>query len=97
MDESVLKLGGTLVYLWLARDPDSGETLSFVCSFAVSPEDSATSARSVLSTRSDRLAVRVERGPSRPRAMKSLDLYFETEGTSGVVQTIQRVFRVGSR
>jgi len=97
IDESVIRVGNGPAYLWLARDIDSGRTISFRASFTGSPEDSASFARSVLDTCTNRPAVRLGRGPNRPRVLKNLDLYFQTEGTSGVVHMIQRIFRVGSR
>jgi transposase-like protein len=97
LDESVVRLGSGQAYLWLARDVDTGQTLSFMCSFTGSPEDSATFARSVLETCSNKPTMRLGQGPNRPRALKNLDFYFQTEGTSGVVQIFQRIFGVVSR
>ncbi|MDV3277492.1 MAG: hypothetical protein LYZ69_03375 [Nitrososphaerales archaeon] len=97
IDESVIRIGGGPSYLWLARDVDSGETISFRCSFSGSPEDSAAFAGSVLENCSNRPAARLGRGANRPKALKNLDFYFQTEGPSGVVQMIQRIFGVGSR
>jgi hypothetical protein len=92
VDESVARIGGGPAYLWLARDIDSGRTLAFRCSFTGSPEDSAAFANLVLDTCVNRPAVRLGKGPNKPRALKNLDLYFQMEGGSGVVQIIQKIF-----
>jgi len=95
IDESVVKLGGEHAYVWLARDVETGQTLSFMCSFTGSPEDSATFARSVLESCANKPALRLGRGTNRPRGLKNLEFYFQTEGGSAVAQIIQRILRVG--
>lgn len=97
LDESVVRLGNEQAYLWLARDVDTGQTLSFMCSFTGSPEDSATFALSVLETCSNRPAARLGRGPNRPRGLKNLDFYFQTEPPSSVVQIVRKIFGVRSK
>ena len=97
IDESVVKVGRDQAWVWLARDVDRGQTLSFMASFTGSPEDSATFARSVLETCSNKPLLRPGRGPNRPRALKNLDFYFQTEGSSGVVQIFQKIFGGRSR
>lgn len=97
IDETVTGVSGLPAYLWLARDLDTGQTISFRCSFNGSPEDSAAFAQSILQLCSNKPVIRLGKGSNRPRALKNLDFYFQTEGGTGVVQMIQRIFGLGSR
>jgi hypothetical protein len=97
LDESVAKVAGRPAYLWLARDVDSGKTLTFRYSPTGSPEDSAEFARAVLALCTNKPAARLGRGPNRPRALKNLDFYFAMETPPGVVQRVRRFFGARSR
>lgn len=97
IDETVTAISGLPAFLWLARDLDTGQTLSFRCSFNGSPEDSAAFAQSVLHLCSNRPMVRLGKGTNRPRALKNLDFYFQPEAGTGVIQIIQKFLRLGSR
>ena len=78
--------------IWLARDADSGEILSFRCSVTRSPEDGKKFIDSVLAACTDRPILRVGRGPSFPNSLKNLDLYFQIDTTSTFRQRISNFF-----
>ena len=67
----------TKAVVWLARDEDSGEILSFRCSTTRSPMDQRKFIDSVLSVCTERPLLRVERGSSYPNSLRQLDLYFQ--------------------
>lgn len=67
----------TKAVIWLARDEDSGEILSFRCSTTRSPMDQKKFIDSVLSVCTERPLLRVERGSSYPNSLRQLDLYFQ--------------------
>ena len=78
--------------VWLARDVDSGEILSFRCSVNRSPEDGKKFIDSVLAFCTDRPILRVGRGPAFPHSLKSLDLYFQIDTTATIRQRISKFF-----
>lgn len=82
--------------IWLARDADSGEILSFRCSVTHSPEDGKKFIESVLAVCTDRPILRVGRGPSFPNSLRNLDLHFQIETTSTFRQKISNFF-LGSK
>jgi hypothetical protein len=83
-------------FLWMARDVDSGEILSFRCSVTGSPEDGKKFIDSVLAVCTERPILRVGRGPGFPNSLKSLDLYFQIDTTATIRQRISNFFLGGS-
>jgi len=88
----------TPAVVWMARDVDTGEILSFWCSVTKSPADSKKFIESVLASCNDRPLLRVGRGPNFPHSLKYLDLYFriDTSGTTKIRQRISNFFLGGS-
>lgn len=78
--------------IWLARDVESGEILSFRCSVKRSPEEGKKFIDSVLAVCTDRPLLRVGRGPGFPHSLKSLDLYFQIDTTATIRQRISKFF-----
>ncbi len=78
--------------IWLARDADSGEILSFRCSVNRSPEDGKKFIDSVLAVCTDRPLLRVGRGPGFPHTLRSLDLYFQIDTSATIRQRISNFF-----
>jgi hypothetical protein len=96
IEENVAYLNVTLQgVIWMARDIESGEILSFRCSASRSPEDGKKFIDSVLATCLGRPILRVGRGPSFPNSLRSLDLYFQID-TATVRQRISNFFLGGS-
>jgi hypothetical protein len=83
--------------IWLARDADTGEILSFRCSVNGSPQDGKKFIDSVLAVCTERPLLRVGRGPNFPRSLRSLDLYFQIDTTPTTIrQRISNFFLGGS-
>jgi len=99
IDESRMTIGESDAYLWLARDIDSGEVISFRCSFTGSPEDSADFCMSILRRCTNRPTLRLGRGDNYPRGLKNLDLHFELETppASSLADILRRLFLPGRR
>ncbi len=97
IDESLVKIGERNAYFWLARDIDSGEIVSFRCSFTASPEDSADFCLSILRRCQERPAVRLGKGANYPKGLKNPDLQFEVETppSPGITQMLRRFFLSG--
>ncbi len=80
IEENVAYLNSeTQGVIWMARDADSGEILSFRCSVSRSPQDGKKFIDSVLAVCTDRPLLRVGRGPNFPHSLRSLDLYFQID------------------
>ncbi len=82
--------------IWLARDADTGEIISFRCSVTKSPADGKKFIESVLAVCTERPLLRVGRGPNFPNSLRSLDLYFQIVTTGTIRQRIGNFFRGGS-
>jgi len=82
--------------VWMARDLESGEILSFRCSASRSPEDGKKFIDSVLASCIGRPILRVGRGPNFPNSLRSLDLYFQIDTTGTIRQRISNFFLGGS-
>jgi len=99
IEENPANLNSTVTgVIWLARDADTGEILSFRCSLGGSPEDGKKFIDSVLAVCTDRPLLRVGRGPNYPKSLRSLDLYFriDTSGSGNVRQRISNFILGGS-
>ncbi len=89
IDENAVYLNSqTNGVVWLARDVDSGEILSFKCSASRSPEDGKKFVDSVLEVCTERPLLRVGRGANFPHSLKSLDLHFQIDTSSTIRQKI---------
>lgn len=84
-------LGGRPFYLWLARDVDSGEIMSFHASPSGSAEDSSRFLASVGAQCANRPQVRLGVGPNFPRALVNLDLYFQTTPAQSLIGRLGRL------
>ena len=97
IEENSTYLNSTLQgVVWMARDLESGEILSFRCSASRSPEDGKKFIDSVLATCIGRPILRVGRGPNFPNSLRSLDLYFQIDTTGTIRQRISNFFLGGS-
>jgi len=97
IEENVAYLNSELQgVVWMARDVDSGEILSFRCSASRSLEDGKKFIDSVLAVCAGRPLLRVGRGPNFPHSLKSLDLYFQIDTTATIRERISNFFLGGS-
>jgi len=83
------------MHLWLARDVDSGEILTFHASPTASAEDGARFLASVGAQCANRPYLRLGSGSNFPRGLVNLDLYFQFTPVPTLIERIERLFRVG--
>jgi putative transposase len=87
---------GRNFHVWLARDVDTGEIMSFHASPGASPEDSSRFLASVAAQCSNKPSVRLGYGASYPKALLNLDLYFQlTPGQSIISRLGKLILRTG--
>lgn len=77
IDGADVVVEGRRFYLWIARDVDSGEIMSFHVSPLASAEDSARFLASVGAQCAAKPLIRLGVGPNYPRGLLNLDLYFQ--------------------
>jgi len=95
LDGSDVRVEGTLMHLWLARDVDSGEILTFHASPTASAEDGARFLASVGAQCANRPYLRLGSGSNFPRGLVNLDLYFQFTPVPTLIERIERLFRGG--
>ncbi len=93
VDGSEVGVEGRRYYLWLARDVDSGEILTFHGSPTGSAEDGARFLSTVGALCANRPLVRLGEGTSAPRGLLNLDLYFQSSESLSFIDRIGRIFR----
>ncbi len=81
IDGADVSIGGKSYHLWLARDVDSGEIMSFQASPRASAEDGARFLSNVASQCENRPILKLGYGANRPRGLLNLDLYFSSAET----------------
>ncbi len=92
LDGSDVPLNGAYYQLWLARDVDSGEILSFQASPGASADDGAKFLASVASQCNNTPLLRLGAGPNHPRGLVNLDLYFRTVTDHSILTRLGRLF-----
>lgn len=92
IDGSEVMLDDKSYYLWLARDVDTGEFLSFQGSPTGSAEDGARFLAAVAAQCSNRPLVRLGPESNRPKGLLNLDLYFQTSPNPSFIDRIGRFF-----
>jgi transposase-like protein len=88
--EDVL-VGGSDYHLWLARDVDSGEILTFQASPEASAEDGTRFLSFVASLCDNRPTLRQGAGHYAPRGLINLDLYFEESVSPSLIGRIGKL------
>ena len=77
IDGSDVALEGSVYHVWLARDVDTGEIMSFQASPDASADDGARFLAGVAAQCANRPALRLGGGSNSPRGLVNLDLYFQ--------------------
>jgi hypothetical protein len=95
IDGSDVRIEGHPVHLWLARDVDSGEILSFHASPTGSAEDGSRFLASVGGQCTNRPYLRLGSGANFPRGLINLDLYFQFTPVPTIIGRLERLFRGG--
>jgi len=91
IDGSEVVIEGRSHYVWLARDVETGEILAFHGSPTGSTEDGARFLSAAASLCSNKPLVRLGRGPSCPRGLLNLDLYFQSASTPSIIGRIGKL------
>jgi len=85
IDGSDVSINGGRYHLWLARDVESGEIMSFQASPDASAEDGARFLSGVAAQCSNKPLLRLGAGPNHPRGLVNLDLYFQSTPTESII------------
>ena len=93
IDGSDVRIEGRLFHVWLARDVESGEIMTFQASPDASAEDGARFLSGIGLQCTNRPLVRLGSGPNAPRGLTNLDLYFQTEASQSLIERLGRLFR----
>ena len=93
IDGTDVTVEGRSYHIWLARDVDSGEIMSFQASPDASADDGARFLVDVASQCSNRPQLRVGHGTNSPRGLLNLDLYFDSNGSQSLIERIGRLLR----
>jgi putative transposase len=96
IDGSDVSIGGRQFHLWLARDIESGEIMSFQASPDASAEDGARFLADVGSQCVNRPSLQLGEGPNRPRGLMNLDLYFLTKPSQSIITRLGRLILKGN-
>jgi len=91
IDGSDVSIEGSHYHVWLARDVETGEIMSFQASPGASAEDGAKFLASVASQCVNRPLLRLGTGGNHPRGLLNLDLYFESESNESLIIRLGRL------
>jgi putative transposase len=91
IDGSDLAIGGRPFHVWLARDVESGEIMSFQASPDASADDGARFLASVASQCTNRPALKLGVGPNHPRGLVNFDLYFQSAPSQSIITRLGRL------
>lgn len=95
IDGSDVTLGGTTYHLWLARDYETGEIMSFQASPDASAEDGTRFLAGVASQCANRPLLRLGAGVNHPRGLVNLDMYFRTVPNQSIIMRLGRLILRG--
>lgn len=95
IDGSDVRVDGNQFHLWLARDVDSGEILSFHASPTGSAEDGARFLASVGAQCNNRPFLRLGSGTNYPKGLLNLDLYFQYTPVPSIIGRLGRLLTGG--
>jgi transposase-like protein len=95
IDGADVQVDGEYYQIWLARDVDTGVIMCFQASPGASAEDGARFLANVASQCANRPLLRLGTGPSAPRGLTNLDLYFQTPANqnSSIFMRLGRLLR----
>jgi len=90
IDGADVDLGNASYHLWLARDVDTGEIMSFQASPGPSAEDGVKFLSGVASQCDNAPLLRLGTGSNHPRGLVNLDLYFRTTPSDSILSKLGR-------
>jgi hypothetical protein len=91
IDGSDVAAGGSVYHVWLARDVESGEIMSFQASPEASADDGARFLADVASQCVNRPLLRLGEGANHPRGLVNLDLYFQASPNQSIIVRLGRL------
>jgi len=91
IDGSDVPMNGKVYHVWLARDVDSGEIMSFQASPDASADDGARFLANVAAQCENRPLLRMGTDSNRPRGLMNLDLYFQTVPAQSFITRLGRL------
>jgi transposase-like protein len=92
IDGSDVQVGDASYHVWLARDVDSGEIMTFQASPDASAEDGSKFLANVASQCNNRPVLRLGTGANHPRGLVNLDLYFQIVPNQSIIMRLGRLF-----
>ncbi|HYA55208.1 MAG TPA: hypothetical protein VED22_00275 [Nitrososphaerales archaeon] len=90
IDGADVSIGDASYHLWLARDVDTGEIMSFQASPGPSAEDGAKFLANVALQCDNTPLLRLGAGTNHPRGLVNLDLYFRTTPADSILTKLGR-------
>jgi putative transposase len=96
IDGSDVNIGGRVYHLWLARDVESGEIMTFQASPDASSDDGARFLAAVAAQCANTPFVRLGEGSNTPRGLANLDLYFQTAGSQSIIERLGRLLHASA-
>ncbi len=91
IDGSDVVVGGKSYHVWLARDVETGEIMSFQASPDASAADGARFLSNVSSQCSNKPLLRLGEGANHPQGLINLDLYFQTTPNQSIIMRLGRL------
>jgi hypothetical protein len=91
IDGSDVSIDGKAYQVWLARDVDSGEIISFQASPDGSAEDGARFLSNVAALCENRPILKLGIGPNSPKGLINLDLYFQEPASQSFIERIGKL------
>lgn len=95
IDGADVLMDGGLFHLWLARDAESGDMMSFQASPGASADDGARFLAGVAAQCTNRPSLRVGEGANSPRGLVNLDLYFQPSTQESLIVRLGRLLMRG--
>ena len=92
IDGSDVPINGSFYHVWLARDVDSGQIMSFQASPGASAEDGAKFLADVAAQCVNKPQLRLGTGANHPRGLMNLDLYFQMAPAESLITRLGRLF-----
>ena len=95
VDGSDVRVDGRPFHLWLARDVDTGEILSFQASPTASAEDGSRFLAAIGAQCTNRPFLRLGSGANYPRGLVNIDLYFQYNPPPSIIGRLGRLLTGG--
>jgi len=91
IDGSDVTINDGRYHVWLARDVESGEIMTFQASPDASAVDGARFLAGVATQCSNMPLLRLGEGPNRPRGLMNLDLYFQMTSPESIITRLSHL------